>query len=1258
MHRSLFMKISVLMKCVSLLAFLFFFCFSQVFASDIKIDWSESDGKLSFSQASYAAEYNHLPIYSFQVKGKWKAPILNNPVFLGADAKLFKEDQLLALQSEFLVKSFQGVQKGQWLTTIVIVPVRKSGSNIEILTEANVKLEPDNALVKTQSSNFRKTDVTTSVLSSGDWFKIGVPNTGIYKLDIAFLEQLGMNVNSINPSTIKIYGQQGGMLPELAGAERIQDLAEIPLKVVSASSSSFQKGDYILVYLQGPESWVYDNAKGMFKQQKHLYSDFKGYFITSGGGAGLRVNSLPLINESATKTINTFDDYKFVEDDINNISKSGKLWLGNEFAVDAQFSTTFNFKNILSSQPAKVWIGLAGKSTNNTSTFELKGNGNTLSSIFTSRVGSSDIADFARYGEGIINIPNPGNDIAVQVIYKRPDFDAKAWMDFITINVKRSLKYENEPQIFRSRESVQSGAISNFTIEGLNANVEVWDVTDMFSQGKVVLSGNSFKARTDILRQFAMVENSGSTPQALGKVNNQNLHGLNPAEYIIVTRKAFKSLAEELGRFHQEKDGYSYIVADLEEIFNEFSSGNNDMSAVRDFTKMLYDRALLNGGDVPKFLLLFGDGTFDNKRLGEYLLPSYQSAFSLENIRTYVTDDYFGLLDDSEGANVTNTATELMDIAVGRFVADNLEKGVISVNKVKRYYNSRGDWRNQVTFVADDEDNITHIKDANEVADIIQNQYPRYNVEKIYLDAYRQMSGAGGSRYPDVNTAIANKLFTGTFLWSYAGHGGTNGLAEERILTYDDINSWKNADKLPVFCTATCEFTRFDEEGRTTAGERVFLKEDGGAIAMVTTTRLVYAFENRITNENFTKELMKAAQNRSTSLGEVVRLSKIQSNTEENNRKFSLIGDPALSLAFPEFDVSTTALNVNAQPGSNDTIKALSKVELKGQVETAGVVKSDFNGEVSVIIFDKMSNITTLRNDSKSGSYTFKAAKNTIYKGRARVINGQFTTTFIVPKDINYTIGAGKISYYAENGLTDAAGFDQNIIIGGVSDSIPNDKNGPDVDVFIDDESFVFGGTAAVNSSLLVKLMDESGINTSGSGLGHDITAILDEDSQNPIILNAFYESELDNFTLGKVVYPFSKLEKGRHTLRVKAWDVLNNSGEGYTEFIVEEDAELALYFVLNYPNPFTTNTNFSFEHNRLGDFLDVRIEIFTASGKVVKTIQQMVDANTRRISNLNWDGKDEFGDQLARGVYIYRVTVKDSQGNKTSKYQKLVLLK
>ncbi|MBX7226273.1 MAG: type IX secretion system sortase PorU [Chitinophagales bacterium] len=1235
--------------------------------TNISLQWeqqntlSTSKTLMSFTNAVQQPVEDFIPYYIKDIKASF---LVSEPILTNVSVQVLNitlpESWKGKIGSTFKINLASGKEKNQYIHTFSILPIRLNASGqYEFLTNGTLEYKEETINHRLGNRSY----AANSVLASGNWYKFGVTKSGLYKLDYDFLKSLGMNPDNINPAQIKIYGHDGGMLPQLAGSAVIDDIKEYGIKVVT-SGVNFKSGDYILFYAPGPEEWIYNSANQTFRHQVHYYAATKNFFITADGATGQRIGAATLSTDGAVATLTTYDDFAFKEDELTNLGRSGIRWFGEEFGFEDQRTYNFSFPDIDNSASAKINSSFAARSSSFSTSFSVAGNGTNLATYNIGPVGSSTLADYGRSSGGTASLANPSDNISVTVTYSRPDFDSRGWLDYIEIQVKRKLIYRNTPLYFRGIATSGSNTYQ-FEVSNMSSSVEIWDITDVFNPKKVnyALAGGtaSFKMTLNGVHEFVALENSSLTPTALGKVENQNLHGLPQADMIIIARKNTMAKAQELANFHAEKQGLTTHVIDLERVFNEFSSGTNDMTAIRDFVKMFYDRAGGNTSLMPKYLLLFGDGTYNNRNLGAYYIPSYQSPWSLELLKTYTSDDYFALLDDSEGDNIDNTTTQKLDIAVGRIPADNDEKASIAVAKIKKYMSSEGfgDWRNQFTLVSDDEDGILHEDAADGVAQIIKTTEPTINVDKIYLDAFVQTSGAGGSTYPEVNDAINKKMFTGSLFMNYVGHGGVFGWAKERVLTFDDINTWENEDKLPLFITATCEFGPYDQEGEYTAGERVYFSEKGGAIALLTTVRLVYSDRNEEINRNFVTKLLEANNAGTVVLGDVLTASKNITFTADGNRKFTLLGDPALIIGFPQHNIATTAINMTPVTEPLDTIKALSKVKIEGAVQNkSGNLLSGFNGIVEVRMYDKAKTINTLENDEESGPFTFSLQKNVLFNGRAQVSNGLFSVEFLIPKDIDYTFGAGKLSYYANDADEDAGGFFNDFIIGGISDTIINDNEGPIVELFMEDESFIFGGLTSESPNLFAKLFDENGINTSGNGIGHDITAIIDEETSNTIVLNDFFKGNLGDFTKGEILYPFSQLSPGRHTLTLKAWDNLNNSGKGYTEFVVAESEEFAINNLLNYPNPFSTHTEFTFEHNRAGSNLDVRIEVYAVSGRLVKTLTSNGVASGYRFNEISWDGLDDYGDKLARGVYIYKVTVSDDEGNTVKKLEKLVILR
>jgi hypothetical protein len=872
--------------------------------------------------------------------------------------------------------------------------------------------------------------------------------------------------------------------------------------------------------------------------------------------------------------------------------------------------------------------------------------------------------------------PNSGAfDIKIEFV-RGNGVNNEAWLDFIELNFRRKLNLTTSQMAFRDLGTMAYN-VSTYNISNVSSNTQIWDITNPLEPKlqEVSLSGSnlSFGANTlDELKEFIAFDNNGDFLSAekigdVSQIENQNIHGILDADFVIIYPEVFRPEAERLGDHRAEHSNMTVELVNIDQLYNEFSSGKKDPTAIRDFAKMLYDRS-----DNFKYMLLFGDGSYDFRNLngdGNDFITVYETHQSVHPITAFPSDDYFALMSPGEGAEITEGA---LDIAVGRFPVKTLQEANQAVTKVINYDaapESFGDWRNRILFIADDEDGGRHLKDADGIGVDIGIKNKNLNVDKIYLDAFKQEATPFGVRIPTATEAFNKNIFKGTLAVTYLGHGGSKGWTQERILKISDVLGWENKRKLPIFITATCSFAGYDNPAFTTGGEHVFLNPKGGAIALFTTTRAVYASANEQLTRASIDTLFFKFDNKIPTIGEVLRISKNKVGRESNSRKFTLLGDPSMQLALPNYKVATTTINgKDLATALGDTLRALQKVVIEGEVQDDfGNLMSDFKGEVFPTIFDKKVTYQTLGQDSKSPIINFDLQKNIIFKGRASVMNGKFQFTFVVPKDINYDFGSGKISYYASDldMMEDAAGFYEGITIGGTDPNALADDLGPKVDVFMNSEDFVFGGTTGPNPTLLVKLEDDNGINIVGNSIGHDLTGILDKETKSTYILNDFYESELDDYMKGEVRFPLSNLAEGLHEIKVTAWDIANNVSEGYTEFLVVTSAEVALEHVLNYPNPFTNSTCFMFEHGRAGQELDVLVQIYTVSGRLVKTLEERIFSVGDRLSRdncLQWDGTDDFGDPLAKGVYLYKVKVRNQLGEAVqsgeSEFEKLVILK
>jgi hypothetical protein len=1110
----------------------------------------------------------------------------------------------------------------------------------------------------------------SSVLATGIWNKVSVSAEGVYKMDVQFLNSLGFGA-SIPSTQIRVFGKNNGMLPEANDQLYVDDLQEIAIEVVDGGDGVLNSSDYILFYAAGPHKWIKDSVNRKFSHQKNIYSEKQFFYITVGG-SGKRIPSQQAYISSPIK-VSSFDERYFHELDSVNFLQSGKEWYGEEFSNLPGRTTIKQFtvpsSGIVVNSPVSVAASFASRSINNGSSFIVSVNNQNVLNIPVPAITSGLYESFAREASTSHTIINSQNSLNLSVSYTPGGFNAQGWLNWFEVFYRRQLIQPAGGQLlFRDWNSLGAGAVEY--ILQADAATKVWEITDPLSPVKMntKVNGPSIEFGNDagILREYVSFGNSFLIPQAVSKVPNQDLHNTTETDYIIIAHPLFLPQASQLASFHRQKNDLRTLVVTTEQIFNEFSAGIPDPTSLRDFIKMYYDRYRDTWNDKGKFLLLFGRGSFDYKdRIpgNTNFVLAYQSKSSLDPLGSYTSDDFFGFLDDHENINSTSIINDL-DIGIGRIPAKNAEEAKNLVDKIEAYYApaSFGPWRNNINFIADDEDNNLHLQDAEVLANTTSDKAPQLNIYKIYLDAFRQESGLTGGRYPDAVAAINNNIQSGTLIWNYSGHGGPVRLAEETVLDKQIINNWNNANKLPLVITASCDIAPFDQP-LYSLGEDLLIRPKNGAIALMTTTRIVFAYSNRIINNNYLDISLQDSAGNYLSLGQAVKETKNYtyrtSGDVTNNRKFTLLGDPAMTLAFPKFQVSPTAINGNDLNTLTDTLSATELVIINGEVrDSTGIKLDDFNGTVYLSLFDKPGQTTTLANDAGSLPVSFSTQTSLLFKGKVSANAGNFQFKFRLPKDINYQYGNGKMSFYAEDGSRDAGGFSSNFIIGGIASGSNDDKEGPEIKAYLNDERFVNGSITNESPILIIKLSDSSGINTGNAGIDHDIIATLDGNNNKYYVLNDFYESELDNYQKGTVRFQLPPLSPGAHSLKIKAWDVMNNSNEYILEFIVANNEELVLDHVLNYPNPFTTKTTFWFEHNKPAIDLKTKIEIFTVTGRIIKTLTKTINTAGNRSSDIEWNGRDEYSMKIGNGVYLYRLTVQSDDGKKATKLQRLVLIR
>jgi len=1091
-----------------------------------------------------------------------------------------------------------------------------------------------------------------SVLATGNWAKIGVTKEGVYKIDANTLSGMGISSGGIASAAIRLFGNGGAMLTEGNAAPRPDDLIENAIAIEDGADGVFSGNDFLVFYAPGPHQWVKDSLNKRFTHLKNLYSD-TAYYYVSIGGVGKRVQS-PTAPTQATLQVNSYQERYFYENDLVNLLSSGKEWLGESFsssAANKAFSVDWPNRNLTS--PVQVIAKLAARSIGASSSFNLQLNGQALGQVGLAAISGYFLDATASEGALQKSIITNQTGLSLSLQFQPAAAGAEGWLNWFEMHGRSKLSIlPNIPLFFRDWETVSSGSVAQYLIAGANNNTQVWDITQPPQPQKMnaVPSGTdvSFLQTASSLHEFVAFDKTMlPSPIVLGKVNNQNLHQTRPADLLIITHSSLMAEAKKLAAFHLQADGYKSVVVTTDQIYQEFAGGNPDPTAIRDFVKMYYDKGAA-AASKPRFLLLFGAGTYDYKyRVANNtnLVPTYQTVQSFDPLVSHTSDDFFGLLDNTDDVNFVAPAG-LLDIGIGRIPARNPAEAATMVNKIIHYQDSAtmGGWRNQAVFIADDKDGNLHLSDAESLNVAVNSTNSRVNQEKIYLDAYPLVSGNGGGRYPAVNEAIVNAVFNGKLIVNYSGHGNYLRLAEEAVISATEVKRFNNPDKLPLFITASCDFAPYDDPSKQSLGSSLLLDNANGAIALMTTTRVVFAYSNRIMNDNYLRIALKPSPNgQYLTLGEAVMAAKNDTYKSFgdvfNNRKFTLLGDPAMRLAFPKNQVHLNSINGQPTTGK-DSLQALGKYQVSGKItDPAGNMLTNFQGTIETILYDKAQTVKTLGNDVTSPVTNFQVQNSILYRGRATVKNGVFQFNMILPKDINYQPGKGRFSFYATDGKMDAGGADTNYIIAGLAPAL-TDNRGPDIKAWLNDSAFKNGGLTHENPVLLLNLADSSGINVSGAGIGHDITAVIDGNERNVLVLNGYYSSELDNYQRGKVRYQLPSMAPGKHQIRIKAWDLANNSNETLLDFTVAKQEKMMIQKLMNYPNPFTDKTTISFEHNQPNTQLPVEIAIFTTNGQLVKTIRKTVFTEGTRNIEIQWNGTDENGQKLKKAVYICQVII------------------
>lgn len=1085
-----------------------------------------------------------------------------------------------------------------------------------------------------------------SVLADGHWVKIRVSESGVCRMSFSELRSAGLE-----PSQVRVFGYGGAQKEQDFSKRNIDDLPQVPVYVGE---------DYILFYVQGPISWTYNGSR--FAHTRNTYSDFGYYLLSDDAGAILPFPEAEAVSGSPTDV--TYYSYYQVQDkdsvnliDRTGVSGGGRTFYGEQFAAGQTRTFTFSTP-YANGDNSSVYIDMAANAAT-TSTVKAQLNNTSSKSIYISSI--PDHYTFGVTGTISMNGASEEQNQRVTMQFVNSNAGALAWLNYIEITTPSELVMTGSYMGIRSLVNRNTTNPVRFLLRNTTASTQIWDVTDLAAIQRMPTTMVDDQlawigTQADGVHEYIAVNTDGTKfvqAEVVGEVKNQNLHALSNIDYIIICPEGYEDVSEDLAKAHEAKQAIIYAIVTDQQVYNEFSSGTPDATAYRWLMKMLYDRAKNGIGQQPRWLLLMGHGTFDNRKLlrnsGTSLLLTYQSKNSVNEIKAYATDDYFAYLDDNEGAIDTQGR---MDIGVGRLPVESLDEARTTVDKLIQYIRNEqtGKWKNQLVYLADDGENGTHTETAEKSAELVRIKNPDFIVHKIFLDAYPQEVNASGESYPLAKNRVLNLLKNGVLFFDYSGHGGYNAITNESILNLKDIAGMTNKNQA-FWLFATCNFAQCDA-GKRSAAETAVLNPKGGAIGILAATRTVYAPQNTNLNRSVCDTLFGHSDvfHYDMTLGEAISIGKNLLGSDENKLAYVLLGDPCMRLNYPtDYHVETLT--------EMDTLNALSVQHVEGRIidEDLNTV-SDFNGKVDITIYDKMQSIPTRDNDNAGGDprvVAYNDYPNTIFSGATDVKDGLFNYTFMVPKDIRYNFDNGRIVYYAVMAdsleTAEAVGHFEQFIIGGSGSIVTIDTVGPEMEIYLNSPAFRNGDKTYATPRFFANLYDENGINTAGAGIGHDLMLIIDDDPKMIYSLNEYFTAANNSYQAGQVSYLMEELANGPHSLTFRAWDLLNNSTTKSLNFIVEAGLDPSIYNVTTYPNPVQQSgvVHLIVNYDQPDELIETEIYLYNTAGQMVYSHKQdNPDAVSINLPALG----------LNTGVYIYSVKIKSASSKYSTTSGKIIV--
>jgi hypothetical protein len=1098
------------------------------------------------------------------------------------------------------ISSYVGVSRKQGQLDVSFIPIILRDGKFQRIRAFDLKVEKveKSKGLKVEKSTSRRGGATLahSVLAAGRWIKVDVAKDGLYLLTPKNLASMGFK----EPERVRVFGYGGHLLPEY-------DLNKLPEDLPQVSVFRNEDGG-ILFWGNGTVSYN-RQADGTYIHVQNYYDTTGSYFLTETSDSirwdDLVVSDMDELIPAERRSAGSL--CVVLEDDAYAFHPSGrKLFDSYDFVNGATHTWNVELPCLKEGGEATVTVAFAHNGTSATA-LKVKAGETTL--------GTMTLSGKTAYSDGTL----------VEATYKT---------SALTPTTRFTLTHD--------RPSGVSGRLDYIRIS--------YPSTAGYYTTEEIRSG---------------------TPVA-----NQDLCSTPPTDFIIVVPSsgALTAQAERLAEAHRTRDGLSVRVVPADQIYNEFSSGTRDATAIRRFLKMLYDRAA-DESEMPRYLLLFGDGAWDNRMLSDNwrgsspddYLPCFESVESFSATRSFVMEDYFGLLDDTEGHDLQR---DKPDVGVGRFPVVTVQQAREAVDKTIAYMENvaAGAWKNTILMLGDDGDNNQHMRDAEYVVKMLESLYPRYMYKRIYWDTFPMEVTATGNSYPAVHKRILELLDEGALMVNYSGHGRADVLSHELVLDQGDMEAL-TSPRLPLWVTASCDISPFDHTG-SSFGEHAFLNPKGGAIALFTTTRTVFSSYNRRINYLFSKYVFgRDSSGRPARLGDAVRMAKTEiagtsdtslQDISENKLHYLLLGDPALRLACADYEVVIDKLNGSSlSKNSSLTLSAGAVVTAEGHInDGAGNRATAFTGTVHPTVLDNRETVYGRNNNgSATEPFSYTERSSVLFSGSDSVRNGAFRFTFRVPMDINYSGESGELNVYAINEAknAEAQGYTDAFLLGGTHEGLANDSTGPALSLYLNTPSFVTGDKVNETPLLVATLEDADGINTVGGGIGHDIVVVIDGSAALTYKLNNYYVSDFGDYTRGTLAYSLPTLTEGRHTLMLRAWDMMNNSSTATLDFEVEAGLKPMLTDVTVSANPASTSTTFIVTHDRPESVVTFRIEVFDFSGRILWSNEETTSTSSN-LYTCSWDLCNSSGVPLSTGVYLYRVTASSATGSNTSQSRKLVI--